>query len=93
MTLTQKYSSLQENSMTWVSVEVDDGLIVFLWSRVLLVVHAKHNRAEVLDSNISGASLHARFTSQITEFNRRGTSANLKFRDVVPTICGKVEFL
>ena len=27
------------------SDEIDDGLIIHLWSGVLLVVHAKHNRA------------------------------------------------
>ena len=32
-------------------LEFDDGLIVHLWSDVLLVVHAKHNRAEMLISN------------------------------------------
>ena len=30
---------------------IDDGLIVILWSCVLLVVYAKYNRADVLNSN------------------------------------------
>ena len=32
-------------------LEIDDGLIVILWSCVLLGVHAKHIRAEMLNSN------------------------------------------
>ena len=32
-------------------LEIDDGLIVVPWNCVLLVAHAKHIRAEMLNSN------------------------------------------
>ena len=35
-----------EDTLNWPLMEFVDGLIVHLWSGVLLVVHAKHNRAD-----------------------------------------------
>ena len=56
--------------MTWISVEVDDGLMIF-FCNVLLVVHAKRNRADVLDSNISAALVDSGIQSEknICEYN------------------------